>query len=181
MSTILLDFETTGLIEAEGNALEVQPYIIEAFVLRVDSNGTEQARFHSMLKPPIPLPEKITTITGITEKDLKGAPGFATIYRPLAEICLGAHTLVGHNLSFDLAMLVNELKRIGKEHKFPYPPIHYCTVANSINVRGQRLRLKELYSIATGKEEIENAHRAESDVLAMLECYLWLRKGSGLT
>ena len=177
MSTILLDFETTGLIEAEGNPLEVQPYIIEAFVLRVDSNGTEQARFHSLLKPPIPLPEKITEITGITEKELKGAPGFATIYRPLVEICLGAHTLVGHNLPFDLTMLVNELKRIDKEHKFPYPPIHYCTVANSINVRGQRLRLKELYSIVTGKEEIENSHRAEADVMALLECYLWMREG----
>ena len=175
MSTILLDFETTGLLCAEGNALENQPYIIEAFVLRVDNTGTEQARFHSLVKPPIPLPEKITSITGITEKDLKGAPRFATIYRPLVEICLGAHTIVGHNLSFDLTMLVNELRRIDKEHKFPYPPIHYCTVANSINVRGLRLRLKELYSFATGKEEIENAHRAESDVMALLECYLWLR------
>ena len=177
MSIILLDFETTGLIEPEGNALEAQPHIIEVFILRVDDSGTEQARFHSFIKPPKPLPEIITKLTGITDQDLIDAPTFPTVYRSIVEIFMGAHTMVAHNLSFDLAMLVNELKRIGKEHRFPYPPIHYCTVANSINVRGAYLRLKELYSIATGKEEIENSHRAESDVMALLECYLWMRGG----
>jgi DNA polymerase III epsilon subunit-like protein len=165
------------LLEPEGNPLENQPYIIEAFILRVDDSGQEEEHFHSFVKPPKPLPERITKITGITEVQLADAPTFVEIYRPLVNIFFGAHTMVAHNLPFDLGVLVNELKRIDKEHKFPYPPIHFCTVANSINVRGQRLKLQELYQIATGRDAIENAHRAEADVMALLECYLWLRNG----
>jgi len=115
MAIILIDLETTGLIEAAGNPIENQPHIIEVFALRITAVGKEQSRFHSFVKPPIPLPEHITKITNIIESDLVGAPTFASIHRQLIEIFFGAHTMVAHNLPFDLGMLVNELTRIGKQ------------------------------------------------------------------
>lgn len=175
MSAIIIDTETTGLLEAEGNPLENQPYIIEVYAMRISDNYKPECHFHSLVKPPKPLPEHITKITRIREQDLKAAPVFAAVYRPLAELFLGCHTTVAHNATFDLGVLYNELKRIDKHCRFPFTPVVYCTVEQSMHLRGYRLKLQELYEMATGKPEIPEAHRAENDVMALLECYKWLR------
>ena len=56
---------------------------------------------------------------------------------------------------------------------FPYAPIQFCTLEQSMHIKGHRLKNSELYTIATGKE-IENAHQAKADVLATYESYKWL-------
>jgi DNA polymerase III epsilon subunit-like protein len=174
----MIDTETTGLLEPEGNDIRNQPYIIEVFVLKTTDEGVEESRYHSLVKPPKPLPEVITKITGLTDAALKDAPPFSLIYRDLVGIFFGAHTMVAHNLSFDLGVLTNELIRIEKQYQFPYPPIHFCTVEQSMYIRGHRLKLQELHQLATGKTEIENAHRAEFDVLALRDCYFWLKEAA---
>ena len=74
-----------------------------------------------------------------------------------------------------------ELKRLGLEFNFPWPKNHICTVEKSFPIRNKRLKLEQLYEIATGKKGIKGAHRAKSDVLAMVECIVWLRKNGFLS
>ena len=168
----ILDFETTGLLKAEGNPLHLQPHIIEVYACQVD-DGKIIKEVETFVKPPMPIPPIITKITGITDFDVKDAPVFSEIYRDLVDVFFGSHTTVSHNVSFDEGVLINELRRMGKQYSFPYSPIKFCTVEQSMHLRGHRLKNGELYKIATGKE-IEGSHRAKNDVMATWESYKFL-------
>lgn len=177
MSIILYDTETTGLLKPEGTALNLQPHIIEFFGITIDDQRKKvRKKFHTLVKPPIPISEKITKITGITNEMVADAPVFTEVYQNLTRFFFGCHTLVAHNAPFDIGMIANELRRLDKLLKFPWPPIHYCTVEQSMWIKGHRLKLQKLYEIATGKPEIEGAHRAEDDTMALFECYKWLKE-----
>ncbi len=175
MSIILVDTETTGLVKPAGTDLNLQPYIIELCALRQSDSGEDEGLLSTLIKPPIPLPKHITKITKIEDKDLVHAPEFIEVYKKLVELALGCHTFIAHNAAFDSALIDFELQRMGKQLQFPWPPIHFCTVEQTMHIRGHRLKLGELYEIATGNTEIAGAHRAENDVRAMAECYHWLR------
>ena len=71
-------------------------------------------------------------------------------------------------------MLRIELERHELVTKFPWPSIQICTVEKSFSINNKRMSLEKLYKLATG-HDIENAHRAESDVFALMECYQFLR------
>lgn len=175
MSAIVIDTETTGLLQPEGTALEYQPYIVEICAIRINDAFQRTGEVITLVKPPIPISEKVSKIHGIYDKDVKDKPTFPEIYRDLVDLFLGCHTMVIHNAPFDCNMLALELYRIGKQFQFPWPPIHYCTVEQSMHLKGHRLKLSELYEMATGKTEIVGAHRAENDVLALIDCYRWLK------
>lgn len=178
MYTTIIDTETTGLLEAEGTDLALQPHLTEIYAMQVDHEGKLIKELETLIKPPIPLPAIITKITGLTDYDLKDAPAFVEVYKDIVEVFFCSHTIVAHNLPFDEGMLINEFKRIGKEYHFPYPPIKFCTVEQSMHVKGHRLKNSELYEIATGKQ-IVGAHRAKIDVQATYESYKWLLAGGG--
>jgi len=169
----VLDTETTGLLEAVGTPLSIQPHMIEICAIQFDDNGEVASKFESLIRPPIPIPDHIPKINGITNAMVANSPTFPEVYRKIVEVFFGSHTVIAHNLTFDEGILINELKRIGKEYHFPYPPIKFCTVEQSMWVKGFRLKNNELYKIATGKE-IDGAHRAKNDVLATYESYKWL-------
>ena len=170
----IFDWETTGLEQPEGNHPNVQPFAIEIYAMQVDEDGNLINELETFVKPPTPISPLITKITGITNNDLRDAPTFAEIYRDLSAVFFGSHTSVAHNLAFDKSIIIHESRRIGKEHNFPYPPIDFCTVEQSLHIKGHRLKNSELFEIATGKT-LEGAHRARVDVQATYESYLWLR------
>ena len=170
----IFDQETTGLVKAEGTDLLHQPYLTEIYAMQFDNDFNMVKEFESFIKPPIPLPAIITKITGITDADLAAAPSFIEVYRDIINVFFGSHTIIAHNLSFDEQILIFELRRIGKEHHFPYPPIKYCTVEQSMWIKGHRLKNKELYKHATG-EEMVDAHRAKIDTIATFQSYKWLK------
>jgi len=174
---ILLDVETTGLLRASERPLEDQPYITEIYALK--RQGKKKLFFHSLIKPPIPIPEEVVKITGITDEMVKDAPSFAQIYVNLFQFYLGVNVLVGHNVSFDAGVLEYELKRIDRVTRFPWPPQWFCTVEQSFSIKGRRLKLSELYLMATG-EEFKGAHRAREDVEALAVCYDWLQEQSNV-
>jgi len=175
---IFLDTETTGLLEPEANDLNMQPYIIELYMVKLEWDGDGFSfikEFHSLFCPPVPLDPIITKITSITPEMLVGQPTFASKYGEIADFFLGEDTMVGHNLSFDAGMLWTELARLQCEIKFPWPRHHHCTVELSLPVEHHRLKLKDLYEKATGKTH-DDAHRAKGDVLATIAGYEWLIK-----
>lgn len=164
---IFLDTETTGL-PVPGAPLDQQPRIIELALIITDSVGQEQEVFHSLINPGIPVPEVITKITGLTDEDLKSAPPFAGIVPHLVRIFREdqENTTIGHNIGFDLEMIVNELRRIGWEHRFPYSRTYVDTVPLS---GGKKL---ENWAKEVMKERFtKQSHRALDDVRMLIECW----------
>jgi len=174
---IVCDTETTGLINPKVSNLNRQPFITEFCGIKLDDNFNIIGEYNQLIKPPIPISEKITEMTGITNEMVAGQPSFAQCYQNLCLFFLGESLVIGHNISFDMQMLWLDLARIDKQMKFPYPPEWHCTIQLSMPIQHRRLNLGSLYKIATGKDHT-NAHRARGDVLATIECYRYL-KSSG--
>lgn len=171
---LFFDTETTGLLKPELSDLNMQPYVTEIFIAKTNEQFEVIDEFETLIKPPVPLPEIITKITGLTDDDLADQPSFIDIYPDLCNFVLGEKSICAHNASFDITMIANELRRIDCLLKFPWPIQHICTVEKSMSIRNKRLKLSDLYELATGETEIEGAHRAGNDVYALIKCYEWL-------
>ena len=176
MYITILDLETTGLVRAKGSDQITQPYITEFYALKVDSKFNFVRDFETYVQPPIPIPRHIEKMIGITNQMVATAPTFLEVFQEISKMFFCSHTMVAHNLPFDLEVLIKELSRIGKEHHFPYCPIQFCTCEQSMHLKGHRLKNNELYELATG-EEMTGAHRAKNDVMATFESFKWLRGG----
>jgi len=100
---VLLDLETTG-----GNATVDR--ITEIAAVRVE-NGSEVARWSTLVNPGVRIPPFIQSLTGISDAMVASAPPFDEVARHLVELLDGA-VLVAHNVRFDHGFLVNELQRL---------------------------------------------------------------------
>jgi len=100
---VLLDLETTG-----GNATVDR--ITEIAAVRVE-NGSEVARWSTLVNPGVRIPPFIQSLTGISDAMVASAPPFDEVARQLLELLDGA-VLVAHNVRFDHGFLVNELQRL---------------------------------------------------------------------
>lgn len=175
MTEIVIDTETTGFPNPDATPLIKQPYITEIFAYKIDKESLQVIdEFQRLFKVPIPLDEVVVKITGITDEMLSDQGTFAESILTFSEFCCGASCWVAHNCNFDMTMIRLELQRIAKEFLFPWPYEEFCTVNNSLHIEGHRLKLNELYKIATGKEH-KGAHRARADVDALLACYQYLK------
>jgi len=170
---ICFDTETTGLLRPNLTDLSLQPFMTEIYCVRINKKFKVVDEFHSLLKIPIPVPEHIIRITGITDEMLEYQNTFADKFKKLSKFFKGAEYSLGHNVNFDLDMIKFESRRLGLENKFNWPKNAKCTVELSHPVENKRLRLGYLYELAT-ERKIEGAHRAKADVMATIECYKWL-------
>ena len=173
MITVVFDTETTGLLKPSANHVDEQPEIVELYCCMVNEEFELLGEFESFFKPRIPLTEELTKIHGISNEMLEDAPTFEEKFDDLAKFFTGADVLVAHNLPFDRSMLANELVRCDKLLHFPWPRMHICTVEMSMPIEQRRINLSKLHTYATGKPH-EGAHRAKSDVHALVRCYHWL-------
>jgi DNA polymerase III subunit epsilon len=98
----VLDLETTGGSPAEDRILEVGAVRVEA--------GRLCESFATLVNPGVPVPSLITSMTGIQEEMILGAPQFRAVGEDLARF-IGDSVLVAHNLPFDLGFLNRELSR----------------------------------------------------------------------
>lgn len=117
-----IDTETTGL-DPDLND------VIEFAVIRVTPEGGEK-RWQTKIKP-----ENIETahpkaleVNGYTEEKWADAPSMADAGPTIVEI-LRNSVLVGHNVSFDEAMLKANLKRAGVSGRIPYHKVDTVTLA----------------------------------------------------
>lgn len=176
---ILFDTETTGLLKPEASDISQQPSITEIYCCKIDEDGNFLDDFESLINPGVPISEEITKITGIDDEMVKASPTFAGLYPALAEFFLGTKTMVAHNLRFDRDMLKYSLRRIGREHLFPWPIVHHCTIELSRPIARKmgkkRLRLTHLHEELMGKPHDDGAHRAKADVMALTRCYLKMK------
>ena len=173
------DTETTGLLKPEEASINLQPEIIELYIVKLSLPlGSKEFNFvdelNTFMRPKtLPLDPIITKITNITNEMIADAPTFISLYPKIAEFMTGVDYIVAHNLTFDIGMLDVELKRIECQHKFPWPRFHHCTVEKSLPIEHHRLKLAALHEKATGHPH-EGAHRAKEDTMALVTCYKWL-------
>lgn len=172
---LVMDTETTGLLKPGAVPLKDQPKIIELALIEVAMEGvminvapmiTREKSW--LLNPDQPLDAIITKITGLKDEDLKGQRRFPEILPEVIDWFLGVTGVACHNASFDMGMLINELRRCGKEFAFPYPPQQLCTVVHYTSLFGRRAKLTEVYQRILNKP-LPQKHRALDDTRALAE------------
>ncbi len=104
----IIDVETTG-----GSG--VYDRIIEVGVLVVE-NGEIIDSFETLINPERSVPPMITSLTGIANDNLAGAPLFEDVADRITELLDGA-LFVAHNARFDYGFIKNEFKRIGRDFR----------------------------------------------------------------
>ena len=176
MKIAIFDTETDALITNSLKRLDLQPRILEIFILCGDQTGhsfDEKTAGHSYFSYPRSVPAEVTKITGITNDDLVGAPAFERRAAQFRRMLEGADRVVAHNASYDISVFNAELERLGQEPLQLKEVI--CTVEQSEWVKGHRLKLMDLHVELLG-EEFEKAHTAENDVRATKRCYMEMVK-----
>lgn len=167
--TLVFDTETTGLLKPDVSDLAKQPKIIEFALCELDRQYNVVGTHTWLINPGELITEEITKITGLTNDDLKDKPFFIEVLPEIIVAVKGADRIIAHNAPFDHGMLVNDLKRIGLDHKFPYPSEWVCTVQLAQElIYGRRARMIELYADTMGKP-LEQTHRALDDVMALVD------------
>jgi DNA polymerase III subunit epsilon len=133
---VVFDLETTGL-SAQTNR------ICELGAVRVRTLELADT-FQSLVDPGVPLPDAVARLTGLRERELRGAPRIgAVVGRFLA--FAGDAPLVAHNARFDQRFLERQLRR-HESRRLAEPPL--CTAALARRLLAGRLRRASLASLA---------------------------------
>lgn len=171
MKHLLIDCETTGLIQNHLRPLAKQPFIIEFCGIIFDNEGAELKELSFLCDPGFPIDSTIQRITGLKPSDLSGQPKFAAFVAEVCQLLEDADVLVAHNLSFDRSMLELEFRRANVMPVWPAKLC--CTVEQTEHLVGHRLKLNDLHQ-RLFDEPFAGGHRARTDVLALSRCYFEL-------
>jgi DNA polymerase III epsilon subunit family exonuclease len=160
---VVFDLETTGLSIQTSRICELGAVRVRALEL-VDS-------FQSVVDPGIPLPQPVARLTGLHERDLRGAPRVGTVVGRFLAFA-GDAPLVAHNARFDQRFLERQLSR-QEGRRLAEPPL--CTAALARRLLAGRLRRVGLSSLAQffGVSTVP-CHRALPDAEATAEVLIRL-------
>lgn len=101
---VAVDIETTGLGR--------DARIIELGAVRI-RHGRKVASYSQLVNPQIPIPAKVTQITGITDRDVLHQPTIDKALPRFYAFC-GKDTWIGHNIHrFDIPIIKHEAERVG--------------------------------------------------------------------
>jgi DNA polymerase-3 subunit epsilon len=133
---VVFDLETTGLSAQTSRICEFGAVRVRALEL-VDS-------FQSLVDPGVPLPQPVARLTGLQERELRGAPHVGTVVGRFLAFA-GDAPLVAHNAAFDQRFLERQLSR-RESRRLAEPPL--CTAALARRLLAGRLRRVSLSSLA---------------------------------
>jgi DNA polymerase-3 subunit epsilon len=183
---VFLDTETTGVTnksrileiavivwDSEKRSVEKDTYKNIAGVLVVDCCIITPSGFDT-------IPRRVSQIHGITfEKAVKeGLPGSLVLSDLMFRI-RQADAIVGHNVQFDIRMIIQELNILGRPDDVAYirNKRTICTlkVSRTKQPNEKKHSLNEVHKRITGTS-ISNAHTALADTEACLRVYIGLTK-----
>lgn len=154
---VFFDLETTG-------ADVTKDRIVEVAALKVHPDGKKELVCRQV-NPLIPIHPDATAVHGITNEMVRDKPTFKQIAKSFREFLSGCD-LGGFNSDrFDIPLLVEEFARV--ECPLDLTGISFVDVYR-IFVKNEERTLSAAYKFYTGKE-LENAHAADSDILATYE------------
>jgi len=153
----IFDLETTGLNIT-------QDRIVEIAIIKVNPDGSEE-QFHSLINPEMKIPDEVSQIHHIFDKDIQDKPTFKQIAKKVTDF-IGDADLVGFNSNkFDIPVLSEELLKVNSD--FDVSNREFIDVQNIFHKMEQRT-LSAAYKFYCEKE-IENAHSALDDTKATWE------------
>lgn len=162
---ICLDCETTGLDSEKDK-------IIEVAVVKFTMESTLD-EFETLIDPECLIPEESIAIHNITQEMITGKPRISSVLSQLLEL-IGNHTIIGHGIDFDIALVANAADRAGMPHRLKQ------------NRFLDTLRMARLYgeSPTNSLEQLrkhfniphEGAHRAMNDVVVNIAVFKYLAK-----
>jgi DNA polymerase III subunit epsilon len=100
---VVVDLETTGLRPGRAAICEIGAVRLEGLA----QTGT----FQTLVDPGVPLPPVVTSLTGIEDRDLAGAPSPVQAVERFLDFASGA-ILVAHNARFDVGFLDREVELV---------------------------------------------------------------------
>lgn len=156
---LVLDFETTG-------ASAATCAITEVGAVRV-RGGQVVAELGSLVRPPGPIPQEITALTGISDAMVAEAPSIGQVLAPLLELLRGA-VLVAHNAPFDVSFL--RAACAATDRDWPAPAvIDTLRLARAVLARGE-VRDHKLGTLARHlSARTTPTHRALDDARATVD------------
>ena len=152
----IVDVETTGMSAVYGR-------IIEIGIIRVEK-GKVVRTYESLVDPECYIHPMIEQLTGIGNRDVKGAPVFSEISREVAGILEGA-IFVAHNARFDIGFIKQEFARVGRA----FNPRCLCTMKLSRRLFPQQRRHDLSSIIERHRLPCPARHRAMGDARAVHE------------
>lgn len=106
---ICFDIETTGLSAARDKITEIGAVKVE--------NGVITDTFSTFANPEMPIPQKITQLTGITDDMVKDAPSQSEAVGAFLEFA-GDNVFVAHNAPFDTSFIAKACEDMGREYNY---------------------------------------------------------------
>ena len=150
---VVLDVETTGIDRKNDRMVEIA-------ILAV-SNGNIVEQYHTLVNPGIPISPGAYSTHGISDADVASAPKAESIAADIAERLRGK-TVVGHNVTFDLAFIETAFRDAGITEKLFYIDTH--SFSRKLFPTFPKYGLQDLLSLL--HIEKEEAHRALGDVIS---------------
>ena len=158
---VVYDIETTGFSQTYDRMIEIA-------AVKVYQGGIIE-QFETFVNPKMPISQKITDLTSITDEDVKDAPTIEEILPRFMEFCEGS-ILVAHNARFDVGFVYANLERLG----IPYEKFPVIDTLNLFRAgyydKVKKFNLKELSKYFKVKQE--HHHRAIDDTRVTALCFI---------
>lgn len=154
---LALDLETTGISTNNDR-------IVQIALIGSSEDGSEIS-YENLVNPRRSIPMQASNVHGIYDNDVRGLSDFSTFADEIYEQIEGA-VIIGHNVrQFDLPLLNNEFRRLGK-----LPPNPKVVLDTLEVVRRVKLPRPHNLGALCRKHGIslENAHTAAADAAASL-------------
>ena len=160
---ICFDIETTGLSAARDKITEIGAVKVV--------NGEIADTFSTFANPEMPIPQKITQLTGITDDMVKDAPSQSEAVSAFLEFA-GDNVLVAHNAPFDTSFIRNACENMGREYN--YTSIDTVAISRAIlpDIKNCKLDTVAKY-LRLGNF---NHHRATDDAEILAKIFISLCK-----
>lgn len=160
----VVDLETTGPKFRRGER------IIQIGAVFVENDQIVD-RYATFVQPLIPIPKRITQLTGITQRDVANAPLFEDIASDLWQKLQGC-TFVGHNVNFDFHFLRDTFLAVGYP-KLNLPRIDTVELARVFVPTAESYHLQDICREVG--VDLTHAHTANADAEATAELMLTLK------
>jgi len=191
MNKIVIDSETTDLPKFPKKfgtyfpPEEIDNYdkcrIVELGWIVLDQENNILEKKNYLIKDTNPEKYEGFSIHNITDEETCTGESIQSVLEYLIRDLNVCKEIIGHNISFDIHVIMSEMYRLGMDLDILKNMTQYCTMKNGIEIVGitnkYGLKLPKLEELCK-KLSVPplTQHRAISDAQRTFECYLKMRK-----